>query len=139
MGCGETLTSVAAGAWPVIAPLLSTGKASWFRNTFQAWPLWLDGSTFMFEPYQTASARPGPPALIHGKTLTASPLPVEAFETWTGFVQLRQPEAAEDALTNTWSWEGESVLTAQATKRFRALSIEATLNNVSGEPGRLSA
>src|SRR5438067_1223303 len=139
MGCGETLTSVVEGAWPVIAPGLSTGKTSWFMNTFQAWPLWLEGSTFMFEPYQTACARPGPPALIQGKTLTASPLPVEPSETWTGFVQVRQPEAAEDALTNTWSWEGVPVLTAQATTRLRALSIEATLNRVSGEPGRLSA
>ena len=68
-------------------------------NTFQACPFWLLGSTFLFEPYQTASARPAPPALIQGKTLTASPVPVEASLTRTGFVHCRQPLAAEAALT----------------------------------------
>src|ERR1700740_1081444 len=101
-------------------------------NTFHAWPLWLEGSTALSEPYQTASARPGPPALSHGNTFTASPVAVEPSETCTGLVQLRQPDAAEDADTYTWSCEGAAD-TAHTTNRLRALSIEATLHSVSGE------
>src|SRR5438067_6926053 len=105
-------------------------------KTFQLWPDWLLGSTLLFDPYQTASARPAPPALIHGKTLTASPVPVEPSLTWTGAVQLVQPVAAEAALTNTCRSDGVSEEMFQATNRFRAESIEATLKSVSGEPGR---
>ena len=53
-------------------------------NTFHAWSESLLGSALTLEPYQTASARPGPPALIHGNTLTASPVAVEPSETCTG-------------------------------------------------------
>src|SRR5206468_3356141 len=56
-------------------------------KTFHFWPDWLLGSTLLSDPYQTASARPGPPALIQGKTLTASPVPVDASLTCTGGVQ----------------------------------------------------
>src|SRR5438128_2022467 len=108
-------------------------------NTFHDWPVWLDGSVFLSEPYQTASARPAPPALIHGKTLTASPVPVEPSLTCTGAVQLFHPLAAEAALTKTWRTDGVSDETHQTTNRLRALSIDATLKRVSGEPGRLSA
>src|SRR5919197_1301337 len=87
MGCGVTLTSETVGAAPVTAPVESTGNTTWAMNTFQAWPDWLLGSTLLFEPYQTASARPGPPALIHGNTLTASPVPVDPSLTWVGGVR----------------------------------------------------
>src|SRR3954471_22765637 len=97
-------------------------------KTFQVWPLLPLGSTVLSEPYQTASARPGPPALIHGKTLTASPVAVEAPLTWRGPVHLAQPLAEDAALTNTWRSDGVSDETHQTTKRFRAESIEATLN-----------
>ena len=127
-----------AGAAPVVAPVESTGNTSWFMNTFHAWPLWLLGSTCLFEPYQTASARPAPPALSHGNTFTASPVAIEASLTRIGLVHVRHPDEAEDAATYTWSW-ARVPDTAQATNRLRALSIDATLNNVSGEPGRLSA
>ena len=70
-------------------------------KTFHDWLLWLLGSTFLSEPYQTASARPGPPALIHGNTFTASPVVVEASLTCTGVLQLVQPVAALAALTKT--------------------------------------
>src|SRR5579862_9079768 len=108
-------------------------------NTFHDWPVWLEGSVFLSEPYQTASARPGPPALIHGKTFTASPVPVDPSLTWTGFVQFFQPLAADAALTKTWSWEGVSDAMSHTTKRFRAVSIDTTVNRLSGSPGRLSA
>ena len=63
---------------------------------------------FLSEPYQIASARPGPPALIQGKTLTASPVPVEPSLTWIGCVHFVQPLAAEAALTNTCRCDGVS-------------------------------
>src|SRR5438105_8228256 len=104
-------------------------------KTFHDWLLWLLGSTFLSEPYQTASARPAPPALIHGKTLTASPVAVEASLTRTGFVQRVQPLAAEAALTQTCRSAGSPFAgsTAHATWRFRAESSEATVKSVSGE------
>src|SRR5438477_8193272 len=108
-------------------------------NTFQACPVWLLGSVFLSEPYQTASARPAPPALIHGKTFTASPVAVEPSLTCTGGVHAFQPLAALAALTKTCRSDGTSELTHQTTKRLRALSIDATVNSSSGEPGRLSA
>ena len=132
------MTSETAGFAPVIPPDLSTGKTVCAMKTFQAWPVWLLGSTLLFEPYQTASARPGPPALTHGKTLTASPVPAEPSLTWTGFVHFVQPVAAERRSTNTCHRLGVSPEIAQATNRFRPASIEATVNSVSGEPGRLS-
>src|SRR2546426_6071634 len=100
MGCGVTLTRFFVGA-PVTAPLELTEKTTWDMKTFHDWLLWLLGSTFWSEPYQTASARPGPPALIHGKTLTASPVVVEASLTCTGVVQLCHPVAALATLTKT--------------------------------------
>src|SRR5437870_10659353 len=101
MGWGVTLTRETLGTAPVIAPLEFVGYMSWAINTFQACPLWLLGSTCLSEPYHTASARPGPPALIQGNTLTASPVALDPSETCTGLVQVRQPEAAEEADTYT--------------------------------------
>src|SRR2546422_4456533 len=113
----------------------------WAMNTFQACPLWMLGSTFLSEPYHTASARPGPPALIQGNTFTASPVAVEPSLTRNGRVQFRQPLAAEAALTKTCRWAGLPLLelSAQATNRLRAVSMDSTVNSVSGELGRLSA
>src|SRR2546421_9026884 len=108
-------------------------------KTFQLWPDWLLGSTFLSDPYQTASARPGPPALIHGKTLTASPVPVDASLTRTAGVQLDQPLAALAPLTKTCRAAGSSASMHQTTNRLRAESMESTENSVSGEPLRLSA
>src|SRR5213592_2033672 len=99
MGWGVTLTRVVVGAAPVTAPVEFVGKTTWDMKTFHDWLWWLLGSTILSEPYQTASARPGPPALIHGKTFTASPVALDASLTRTGDVQLVQPEAAEAALT----------------------------------------
>jgi hypothetical protein len=53
----------------------------------------------MFCPYQTASARPGPPALIQGKTFTASPVEVEASLSRTAGLQVDHPLAALALLT----------------------------------------
>src|SRR5437588_8488640 len=100
MGWGVTLIRAVVGGAPVTAPIELTGKTSCDMNTFQDWLLWLLGSTFWSEPYHTASARPGPPALIHGKTLTASPVVVEASLTWIGVVQLVHSGALA-ALTKT--------------------------------------
>src|SRR3989442_8541950 len=122
-----------------MAPLESVGKTTWFMNTFQACPLWLLGSTFRLEPYQTASARPAPPALIQGKTLTASPVVVEASLTCTGLVQLVHPLAALAALTKTWRCAGVLLLMHQTTTRLRAESIDSTEKSVSGEPVGVSA
>src|SRR5437879_2614198 len=108
-------------------------------KAFHAWPFWLDGSTDLLDPYQTASARPGPPALIHGNTLVASPVVVDPSLTWTGAVQLVQPLAALDALTNTWRWAGLELPTAHTTCRLRPLSIERTEKSVSGDPLGVSA
>src|SRR5207249_2426513 len=101
--------------------------------------LWLLGSTPLSDPYHTASARPGPPALIHGNTLTASPVAVDPSLTWTGAVQSVQPVAAEAPLTKTWRRDGVELSMAQVTNRFRAESIDSTVNRTSGEPGRPSA
>src|SRR5438128_6972460 len=111
-------------------------------KTFHAWPFWELGSTFLFEPYQTASARPGPPALIQGNTFTASPVPVDPSLTCTGRVQFVQPDAAEAALTKTWRCDGvlwSRLSTTQSTNRFRAVSMDRTVNRTSGESGRLFA
>src|SRR2546422_3067138 len=110
-------------------------------KTFHFWPDRLLGSTLLSDPYQTASARPGPPALIHGKTLTASPVTVDPSLTWTGVLHFAQPLAAEAALTKTCRWAGLVLgeLSAQATNRLRAVSMDSTVNSVSGEFGRLSA
>src|SRR2546421_7440968 len=107
-------------------------------KTFHFWPDWLLGSTLLSDPYQTASARPGPPALIHGNTLAASPVPVDPSLTWTGLVHLVHPVAADAPLTNTWRWEGWllSLSRTHTTKRFRAESMDATVNSTSGESGR---
>src|SRR5438445_12006278 len=106
MGCGETLTSCLDGAPPVIAPVESVGNTTCDMKTFQDWLLWLLGSTWRLEPYQTASARPAPPALIHGNTLVASPVVVDPSLTCTGTVHLVHPLAALAALTNTWRSAG---------------------------------
>src|SRR5437899_9023588 len=141
MGWGVTLTRETLGAAPVIAPLEFVGYMTWAMNTFQACALWMLGSTFLSEPYHTASARPGPPALIQGNTFTASPVAVEPSLTCSSGVQFRQPLAAEAALTKTCRWAGvvPGELSAQATNRLRAVSMDSTVNNVSGELGRLSA
>src|ERR1700741_137809 len=78
-------------------------------NTFQDWLLWLLGSTCRLEPYHTASARPAPPALIHGKTLVASPVAVAG------------------------------ALTCLGGGRVRHLPIDGTATSVSGEPFGVSA
>src|SRR2546429_8754135 len=93
-------------------------------NTFQAWLLWLLGSTWRLEPYQTASARPGPPALIQGNTLVASPVAVEPSLTCTADVHLVQPDAALEAETQGWRRAGSSLPTVQATTRLRPVSID---------------
>src|SRR5919197_6394212 len=136
MGCGVTLTSETVGAAPVTAPVESTGNTTWAMNTFQAWPDWLLGSTLLFEPYQTASARPGPPALIHGNTLTASPVPVDPSLTRVAGIHVRHPLFADAALTKTCRCEGMSLSMVHTTWRFRAVSSDVTVNRTSGEPGR---
>src|SRR5436190_21577864 len=115
-------------------PIALVGKTTWDMKTFQAWPLWLLGSTCLSEPYQTASARPGPPALIHGKTFVASPVAGEPSLTWTGAVHCVHPLAALDALTNTWRSAGLSLSTAQTANRLRAESMESTERRTSGSP-----
>src|SRR6185437_2153407 len=97
-------------------------------NTFHDWLLWLLGSTCRLEPYQTASARPGPPALIHGNTLVASPVEAEPSLTWTGAVQVVHPLAALAALTKICRKAGFALSTAQTATRLRAVSIERTEN-----------
>src|SRR5438309_6975609 len=108
-------------------------------KTFHDWLLWLLGSTCLSDPYQTASARPGPPALSHGKTLVASPVAVEPSLTWTGAVQVVHPLAALEALTNVWRRAGLVLLTVQSAIRLRPVSIDTTENSVSGEPVGVSA
>src|SRR2546425_10167909 len=103
-------------------------------NTFQAWFLWLLGSPCWSDPYQTASARPGPPALIHGHSLVASPVVLDASLTWAGLVHFVQPLAALEALTNIWRSAGMLLLTAQTATRLRAASIDRTENSTSGDP-----
>src|ERR1700682_2360319 len=132
MGCGVTLTSCVEGAAPVIAPVELVGKTTWAMKTFHTWWLWLLGSTWRFDPYQTASARPGPPALIQGKTLVASPVVVEPSLTWTGAVHVFHPLEALDALTKVWRNAGSELLTAQTATRLRLVSIESTEKRVSG-------
>src|SRR2546430_5760067 len=101
-------------------------------KTFHFWPLLPLGSRFLSEPYQTASARPGPPALSQGKTLVASPVAVEPSLTWTGAVQVVHPLAALAALTKVWRWAGFALLTVQTTSRLRPESIDRTEKRVSG-------
>src|SRR5437868_7251996 len=108
------------------------GKTTCDMKTFHDWLLWLLGSTCLSDPYQTASARPGPPALIHGNTLVASPVAVEPSLTWTGAVQVRQPLDALEALTKVWRKAGLLLLMVQTTSRLRAVSIDRTENSVSG-------
>src|SRR5947209_8879060 len=99
-------------------------------NTFQACPLWLLGSTLLFDPYQTASARPAPPALIHGNTFTASPVVVDALDARTGLDQTRQPDLADATETYVCHWPGRFPLMSQITNRFRAVSNGSTVNSV---------
>src|SRR5438552_11992655 len=139
MGWGVTVTRVVVGAAPVTAPVEFVGKTTWDMKTFHDWLWWLLGSTILSEPYQTASALPGPPALIHGKTFTASPVAVDASLTCTGLVHFVQPVAALAALTKTCRWLGVLLLMHQTTTRLRALSIESTEKSVSGEPVGVSA
>src|SRR5436853_6324614 len=113
-------------------------------KAFHACPDFELGSTDLFSPYQTASARPGPPPWIQGKTFAASPVAADASLTCTGGVQLRQPLAALAALTKVcrccgcdWSSVGSS--TVQATWRLRPWSIDSTVKRTSGLPGRPSA
>ena len=71
-------------------------------KTFQAWFDLELGFTTLFSPYQTSSARPAPPAWIQGMMFTASPVAADPSLTCSGGVQVFQPLAALDALTNTW-------------------------------------
>src|SRR3982074_1390202 len=141
MGCGVTLTSCVDGAAPVIPPAELVGKTSCDMKTFHDWLLWLLGSTCLSDPYQTASARPGPPALSQGNTLVASPVAVEPSLTCTGAVPVFHPLAALEALTNVWRRAGSLLvgLTVQTTSRLRPESIERTENRVSGDPLGVSA
>src|SRR5256885_16025328 len=84
-------------------------------KTFQDWLLWLLGSTRLSDPYQTASARPGPPALSHGKTLVASPVAVEPSLTWTGAVHVLHPLPPLDALQKGWPRGGLLLPTGHTT------------------------
>src|SRR5207237_4031862 len=101
MGWGVTWTKVLVGAAPVTPPAEFVGKTTWDMKTFQAWFSCMLGSTSLFDPYQTASALPGPPAFIHGKTFTASPVVVDASLTCAGAVQFFHPLEALAALTKT--------------------------------------
>src|SRR3954452_17305109 len=141
IGCGVTFTSVFDGAAPVIPPAAFVGNTTCDMKTFHFWPLLPLGSRFLSEPYQPASARPGPPALSQGKTFTASPVAVDPSLTCTGGVQTLQPVAAEAALPKTCRCPGFALpaSSTQVTKRLRAVSIEATVNSTSGPSGRLSA
>src|SRR5207244_12923627 len=99
MGCCDTFTSCVVGAAPVISPLVSTGQTTWSIQAFQTWlAVVLLGLASLLEPYHTASARPGPAALIHGKTFTASPLALDPSLTCPGVGQLFQ-QAADEPLT----------------------------------------
>src|SRR2546423_12339958 len=97
-------------------------------KTFHDWLLWLLGSPCLSEPYQTASARPGPPALSHGNTLVASPVAVEPSLTWTGAVHAVHPLAALEALTNVWRSAGSLLvgLEVPITSRIRPEYIART-------------
>src|SRR6267378_955495 len=139
MGCGVTFTSCFEGAAPVIPPLVLVGNTTCDMKTFHDWLLWLLGSTFLSEPYQTASALPGPPALSHGKTFTASPVFVDPSLTCTGLVHVFQPLASLAALTKTCRRLGVLLLMHQTRMRLRAVSIESTEKRVSGEPVGVSA
>src|ERR1700737_1998743 len=113
-------------------------------NTFHFWLVWPLGLTCWSEPYQTASARPGPPDLIQGNTLVASPVAVEPSLTRMGELQTAQPVEALAVLTKIclcagWVWALVLSLIAQTAKRLRPESIESTEKSVSGESARLSA
>src|SRR2546422_2477956 len=141
MGWGVTLTRETLGTAPVIAPLEFVGYMTWAMNTFQACPLWLLGSTFMSEPYHTASACPGPPALIQGNTFTASPVAMEPSLTCNGGAQFRQPLAAEASLTKTCRWAGVPLLgvSAPAPNKVPGASLDSTLDSGSGGTRGMSA
>src|SRR6266568_3028086 len=139
MGWGVTLMSVFVGAAPVTPPDEFVGKTTCDMKTFHAWPFCELGSTFLSWPYQTASALPGPPALIQGKTFTASPVAVDPSLTCIGAVQVVQPLAALAALTKTCRRLGVALLIHHTRMRLRALSIESTEKRVSGEPVGVSA
>src|ERR1700736_1166687 len=98
-------------------------------KTFQLWPDWVLGSTDLLEPYHTASAIPVP-ALIQGKTFTASPVTVEASLTWTAGLHFAQLVVWLAALTNTCRLTGLLLLTAQTANRSRLLSMDRTENSV---------
>src|SRR3954463_5879267 len=108
IGCGLTRTSFTLGAAPVIAPPAPVGNTTCDMKTFHFWPDFELGSAPLSLPYQTASARPAPPASSHGKMFTASPVAVEPSLTWNGGVHDFQPPAALAALTKTWRWAGLS-------------------------------
>src|SRR2546421_9957603 len=108
-------------------------------KTFQLGPDWLLGSTLLSDPYQPASARPAPPALIQGKTLTASPVPVDASLTCTGGVQFDHPLAALAPLTKTCRFVQSLALMHQTTCWLWAESMETAEERVSGDPQGVSA
>src|SRR3989442_14553275 len=111
MGCGVPLTSWLDGAAPVTPPAAFVGNTTCDMKTFHDWLLWLLGSTCLSDPDHTASARPGPPALSHGKTVVASPVAVEPSLTWTGGVHRGHPLAALEGLTKGWRQAGLLLLT----------------------------
>src|SRR5437868_13928916 len=102
-------------------------------KAFHACPDFELGSTDLFSPYQTASARPGPPHWIHGKTFAASPVAADPSLTCTGGVQLRQPLAALAALTKVCrcsgcDWLSGGSSTVHATRTLPPRSADATEN-----------
>src|SRR2546430_4270277 len=118
---------VAEGPARVPAPENWVERRSGNMKISHFWCLLLLGSTFLSDPYQTASARPGPPALTHGKTFTASPVAVEPSLTCTGGVHVFPPLAALAALTKTCRSDGPLELMHHTTHRLRPLSIDATV------------
>src|SRR3989442_6202991 len=139
MGCGVPLTSWLDGAAPVTPPAAFVGNTTCDLKRFHDWSWGLLGSTSLSDPYQRAWARPGPPALSHGKTLVASPVEVEPSLTWTGAVHRVHPLAALEALTKVWRKAGLLLLTVHTTSRLRPESIDRTEKRVSGEPVGVSA
>src|SRR3981081_2521371 len=86
-------------------------------------------------PYHTESDRPGPPATIHGNTLTFE----GATMTCTGLAHCVQLVAALATVVNTWYALVVPLavpFTAKGTWRLRPESREVTGKSRSGSPAR---
>src|SRR5205807_4460882 len=126
---------VVVGGARVTPPLLSTGQTACAMYTFHACGgvVSVLGSENVLVPYQTESERPGPPATIHGKTLTFA----GAWLICTGVAHFVQPVAALATVVNTWYVLVVPLTepdTAYVMCRLRPLSIDATVNNSVGLP-----